>query len=170
MAEVQAAPLPSAAAELLALRSSGRSVLLRGVDLQQALQPGWCNDNNHHELDWTYGRVVEPKDYLALSAAAARPKWMHLQPSGLLHQLSLADVRLLMRCSTSGILSGRRPAAEAEELSELESRLPVLDGCEYFIRLDQCSPKDSVWKAGPITRRSQVVDSLVSNFSAIRAA
>ena len=115
MAQVQAAPLPSLqhpsdpAAELLALRSSGRSVLLRGVELQQAVQPGWCNDNNHHELDWTYGRVVEPKDYLALSAAAARPKWMHLQPAGLFHQLSLADVRLLRRCSTSGILSGRRP-------------------------------------------------------------
>jgi hypothetical protein len=155
-------PTLAADAEVLSLQQSGRRVLLTGVPLEQALQPGWCNDNNHHDLDWTYGRLISPQEYNSISLASARSAWMHLQPSsGIVFELSLADVRLLQLCSHSGVQTGRRPESEAEELKELELRLPPLDDRQYFIRLDQCSPKDSVWRAGPITQRSQVVDCLV---------
>lgn len=77
------------------------------------------------------------------------------------------DVRLLHLCGQSGIQTGRRPKAEEEELSELEARLPALTA-RYFIRLDQCSPKDSVHRAGPLTKRAEVVDCLCTSMRLAR--
>lgn len=76
-------------------------------------------------------------------------------------------MRLLHLCCQSGIQTGRRPKAEEEELSELEARLPALTA-RYFIRLDQCSPKDSVHRAGPLTRAAEVVDCLCTSMRLAR--
>lgn len=95
------------------------------------------------------------------------------------HEFSKSDVRVLLEASTSGmplsrvqyhlsgtgIITGRRPQALAEELEGIEMQLPLIDNTsqKYFARLSECSTKDGIYGCGPFTSRARVLDSLVTS-------
>jgi len=144
-----------------------KKIVITPIPLLDTQVPDKYNSNNHHALDYTYGKVLSEQDYHFYKAKSQRDTWAHLQPAeGVIEwQVPPHFMRILADAAKSGILTGRRPAIYAEELQEIQDKLPLIDNSnkKYFIRLSECSPKDGVHGCGPFTSRAQIIDALVTS-------
>lgn len=146
-----------------------REIVVRGIPLADVQIPNVCNTNNHVKLDWTYGRILTSKEYMETMSHSHRCHWRHLQPveGEIIFTLSNPEVSLLLEASSSSIHTWRRPFCLVEELDELEKKFPNIQG-NYFCRLDQCSPKDSINGRKPITSRKELLDALITSIRCAR--
>ena len=137
---------------------------LLAINKEQLTDKNRYNTNNHHDIDWTYGHIISIDEYEQLMSHSYRDKWAHLQKvDGIItHEFTKAEVKIL--CETrSALYTGKRPGSLKEELDDIESRMPDLTNNQYFCRLNQCSPKDGLYKEGPFTDNAKALDSIISS-------
>lgn len=124
---------------------------------------GNCNTNNHGECD----------NYREIYNLTNKNNWVKSFPDpegSFIIPITVDHCKILVETGKVGFLNRRRPKIYDDELNDFEQYLSkYFKNGNWFIRLNEASPKDGIYGAGPLTSTREITDSLITSKRAYRA-
>lgn len=144
------------------------ALIYQSKTLSWTQQPNICNTSNHVS-------ELTSEEHFSRVMLTYKNKWVSKfpDPKGTITiRISPAQCEMLSKAAFIGFMSGKRSPLYQDELNDFEhvvDNVIKTDNLKWFIRLNECSPKDGIYGCGPLTSAQQIVTSLVTSGRAYRA-